>query len=123
MSNKNKNIHFLGWQNNKTVYEYLSASDLAVFPASQSIMWLQAIGSGLPIIVGDTGGQSLDYINEFGAIIELKNEDINAENIAESIKKIIFDYDLHLAMKKAANKTTNKFLDWNHLIDKTLNFK
>ena len=123
LSNKNKNIHFLGWQNNKTVYEYLSASDLAVFPASQSIMWLQAIGSGLPIIVGDTGGQSLDYINEFGAIIELKNEDINAENIAESIKKIIFDYDLHLAMKKAANKTTNKFLDWNHLIDKTLNFK
>jgi len=123
LSNKNKNIHFLGWQNNKTVYEYLSASDLAVFPASQSIMWLQAIGCGLPIIVGDTGGQSLDYINEFGAIIELKNEDINAENIAESIKKIVFDNELYLAMKKAANKTTNKFLDWNHLIDKTLNFK
>ncbi len=122
LSKGNENIRFLGWQNNKSVYEYLSASDLAVFPASQSIMWLQAIASGLPIIVGDTGGQSLDYLNEFGAVIELKRNEICSEKIAESIKRIFFDDEYFSKMKQAANQTKDKYLDWNHLINKTTKF-
>lgn len=115
----NPNIHFTGWINNQEVYEYLSASDLAVFPASQSIVWLQAIASELPLIIGDFGGQSLDYINEFGAILEMKPDGINKENLKAYIQKITSDNDVYNKMKEATKKTRAKYLDWNYLINRT----
>ncbi|MDR6487554.1 glycosyltransferase involved in cell wall biosynthesis [Chryseobacterium vietnamense] len=120
LSNNNPNIHYIGWLNNRGVYEYLSASDLAVFPASQSIVWQQALASGLPLIVGDVGEQSVQYLNEFGAITELKKEDINKEKIKKSIEDIIYREDELSLRKELALKTSSKYLDWNHLINKTL---
>ncbi|MCC3217910.1 glycosyltransferase family 4 protein [Chryseobacterium sp. X308] len=120
LSNNNPNIHYIGWLNNMGVYEHLSASDLAVFPASQSIVWQQAIASGLPLIVGDVGEQSVQYLNEFGAITELKKEDINKEKIKKSIEDIIYRKDELSLRKELALKTSSKYLDWNHLINKTL---
>ncbi len=122
LANGNQRIHFLGWHNNRGVYEYLSASDLAIFPASQSIVWLQAIVSGLPLIIGDFGGQSLDYINEFGAIIEIKENNIDKNTIKKSIESIIYDEEKFSKMKHASKKTTEKYLDWNQLINNTLKF-
>ena len=118
----NKNIHFSGWVNNREVYEYLSASDLAVFPASQSIVWLQAIASELPLIIGDFGGQSLDYINEFGAIMEMKPNEITKENLKKHIKSVVSNHEEYGKMKEASKKTRDKYLDWNHLIENTLKF-
>lgn len=40
------------------------ASDLALFPGGQSVLWQQAIGCGLPIIVGND--KNLDYLNRGG---------------------------------------------------------
>lgn len=122
LSKNNKNIHFLGWQNNKDVYKYLAAADLAVFPASQSIVWQQAIASGLPLIVGDTGEQSIEYLNEFKAIIELKSDEINVDKIQSSILDIISNKNKFDKMQFASIKTTEKYLDWNHLINNTLKF-
>ncbi|WET00142.1 glycosyltransferase family 4 protein [Chryseobacterium arthrosphaerae] len=120
LSNNNPNIHYIGWLNNKGVYEHLSASDIAVFPASQSIVWQQAIASGLPLIVGDVGEQSVQYLNEFGAIIELAKENITEENIKKSIEQIIYTEGELNRRKELALKTSAKYLDWNHLINKTL---
>jgi glycosyltransferase involved in cell wall biosynthesis len=122
LANGNSRIHFLGWKNNKEVYEYLFASNLAVFPASQSIIWLQAIASELPLIIGDFGGQSLDYINEFKSIIELNSTQINVTEIQKNIESIFNDKNKFNNMKKSATMTKDKYLDWNHLINNTLKF-
>ena len=114
-----KNIHFVGWLNNRGVYEHLAASDIAVFPSSQSIIWLQALASHLPIIIGDFGNQSLDYLNEYGAVIELELENINVKNFKREIEKQLIDENLRQGKLNAA-KTAAKYLDWNHLINKTL---
>lgn len=119
LSAGNSNIHFAGWQNNRGVYEHLAASDLAVFPASQSIVWQQALASHLPLVVGDVGEQSLLYLNEFEAIIELEKSKITKENIKKAIEKLIVDEHL-VEGKKNAAQTAVKYLDWNHLINKTL---
>lgn len=119
LSQDNSNIHFVGWQNNRGVYEHLATSDFAVFPASQSIVWQQALASHLPLIVGDVGEQSLAYLNEFCAISELDKNNITTENIKKEIEKLLSDD--HLAEGKVrAAKTAEKYLDWNHLINKTL---
>ena len=114
-----ENIHFVGWLNNREVYEHLAASDIAVFPSSQSIIWLQAIASHLPIIIGDFGDQSLDYLNEFNAVTELELPDINVENFVREIQELLIDEKLQQGKLNAA-KTASKYLDWNHLINKTL---
>lgn len=119
LSSNNPNIHWVGWQNNRGVYEHLVASDLAVFPASQSIVWQQALAAHLPLIVGDVGEQSLHYLNEFKAIIELEKNEITVENIKNAILETIADENLAEGKLRAA-KTSAKYLDWNHLINKTL---
>ena len=119
LSSSNPNIHWVGWQNNRGVYEHLVASDLAVFPASQSIVWQQALAAHLPLIVGDVGEQSLHYLNEFKAIIELEKNEITVENIKNAILETITDENLAEGKLRAA-KTSAKYLDWNHLINKTL---
>lgn len=119
LSNGNKRIHYIGWLKNRGVYEHLAAADLAVFPASQSIVWQQALATGLPLIVGDTGDQSVEYLNEYNAITELKKNDITSAHIQKSIEKIILNDDTLAEMKVAAEKTRDKYLDWNHLIEKT----
>ena len=119
LSSNNPNIHWVGWQNNRGVYEHLVASDLAVFPASQSIVWQQALAAHLPLIVGDVGEQSLHYLNEFKAIIELEKNEITVENIKNAILETSTDENLAEGKLRAA-KTSAKYLDWNHLINKTL---
>lgn len=118
----NINIHLTGWLNNKQVYEYLDASNLAVFPASQSILWQQAISMRLPLIVGDTGNQSIAYLNEFNNIIILDKDEITESVISDKILMVLNNKDLYNNMKSGAEKITNKWLNWDNLILKTLKF-
>lgn len=116
------NIHFLGWKNNQEIYHCLAAADIAVFPASQSILWQQAISMHLPLIVGDTGGQSVEYLNLYDNIITLKKESITSESIALEIMKLYKDKNLCRTMQVGAGKVKDKMLNWNNLIYKTLQF-
>lgn len=122
LAKDNTNIHFTGWLNNKQIYEYLDASDLAVFPASQSILWQQAISMRLPLIVGDTGNQSIAYLNEFNNIIILDKDNITEAILSDKILMLINNRDLYNNMKLGAEKITNKWLTWDSLILKTLKF-
>lgn len=47
---KNDRIHFVGWANELQSYEYLNASDLAVYPCFHSTLWEQSVGLGIPCI-------------------------------------------------------------------------
>ena len=108
--------------NKVDIYKYLNASDLAVFPASQSILWQQAISMDLPLIAGNTGHQSIDYLNEFNSIVILEKNEITIEKIAENILRLINDKPLFESMKIGAQKATEKYLNWDKLILKTLQF-
>jgi glycosyltransferase involved in cell wall biosynthesis len=46
-----KNVHFIGWLNNKQVFEAMISSNCGIFLDRHSVLWEQAIGLGLPIII------------------------------------------------------------------------
>jgi glycosyltransferase involved in cell wall biosynthesis len=100
----------------------MSMSDLAVFPASQSIMWQQAIATGLPLIVGDTGSQDISYLNLEDNIVILRGEDIRPERFAEEIKRVVGTPGRLTNMARGATKVAAEQLDWDRLIDRTLRF-
>ncbi|MCW8965552.1 MAG: glycosyltransferase family 4 protein [Candidatus Pacearchaeota archaeon] len=121
-SQDSSNIYFVGWLDKVGIYEHLAISDIAVFPASQSIIWQQAISMGLPLIVGNTGEQSIEYLNIYKNIVILEKSKINPISIKHHIDRILSDPLLYQNMSEGALKVSRECLDWNSLIDKTLRY-
>jgi len=120
LSSSNPRIHFTGWLDPRQIYEHLDASDFAVFPASQSIMWQQAIAAGLPLVVGDTGGQDISYLNLEKNIEILREEEISVSSITGIINDFL-EHPLKLdRMRIGAAKVAKENLDWNLLVETTL---
>lgn len=115
-------IVFTGWLDKEGVYRYMNAADLAVFPASQSIMWQQAIASGLPLVVGDTGSQDISYLNLAGNIEILRGDEISVDRYAAVIAKIASDRELRERMAKGATEVAREHLDWDRLVWRTLRY-
>jgi glycosyltransferase involved in cell wall biosynthesis len=115
-------VHAVGWLSPRDVYAHMAASTLAVFPASQSIMWQQAIATGLPLVVGDTGGQSISYLNLYENIVILDRDEITPERFAKVIDNLLNDRMRLQAMSEGAVRVGREQLDWNTLIERTLRF-
>ncbi|UVO52843.1 glycosyltransferase family 4 protein [Sphingomonas sp. SUN039] len=113
-------LHFVGWQEPAGVYAHMAIADLAVFPSSQSIMWQQSIASGLPLIVGDTGGQDASYLNANDNVIVMSGESLDSAGIRQSVSTLLADSGKLRAMADGARKTGREMLDWTRLIDTTL---
>jgi glycosyltransferase involved in cell wall biosynthesis len=57
----NSNIKYVKWIDSKNIFKYFLASDLAVFPGTQSVLWQEAICLGIPTILKKwPGGEYLD---------------------------------------------------------------
>lgn len=116
------NIKFTGWLDREDIYRYLDMADLAVFPASQSILWQQAIAMGLPLVVGNSGHQDISYLNLYNNITILKKNEIRVDRLLNEIEAIIDDPERMRKMSEGAERVADLYLNWNNLINKTLQF-
>jgi 1,2-diacylglycerol 3-alpha-glucosyltransferase len=116
------NIRFAGWLGPVDMYRHLDMADLAVFPASQSIIWQQAIAMGLPLIVGNSGHQDISYLNLHRNIVILDREDIRADRLAEAIEGVVADPARVREMSEGAARVADEWLNWDKLIQKTLRY-
>lgn len=114
------NVHFLGWLGGDEVYDYLNASDIAVFPASQSVLWQQALSMGLPLIVGDVTGNNTAYLNINGAVVLLKDEFSTGEYIAKEIIRVTQTNDELNKYKLLARETADKLLNYDKIVARTM---
>jgi 1,2-diacylglycerol 3-alpha-glucosyltransferase len=120
-------ILFRGWQDRASVYAHLDASDVAVFPASQSVLWQQAIGMGLPVVLGETSDiqphrQNAGYLNLHENLIVLDPSKPRGPEIARHISALMSDPERVDRMSEGARKTAAEILDWDKLIEKTLQY-
>ncbi|MBB1343942.1 glycosyltransferase family 4 protein [Pseudoalteromonas sp. SR45-6] len=121
LSKDRVDIIFTGWLNKNDVYSHLLASDIGFFPSSQSILWQQAIASGIPLVVGLLReDESVDYLNCKGALTIHKCSDVNLEAFYVSLGELINNKRLLMDKKQAAIDTGTELLCWNRLIHKTL---
>jgi len=114
-------IRFLGWQSTSQIEDLLIASGIAVFPASQSILWQKAIAAGLPLIVGDSGGQDPSYMNK-GNILVSETFVSDSISLAMAIRELACDNQLRERMHLSALNVGNEVLDWKLLAQRTLRF-
>jgi glycosyltransferase involved in cell wall biosynthesis len=127
----NDKIHFAGWINGEDVYDYMHASDIAIFPASQSVMWNQSVGMALPLILGlvaEVRGrlikQDLTFLNQNNNVIFLdETKTVDEERIQDllmNIKSLMDNPCLLENMKQGAMKTAEEYLNYNMIAHKTL---
>ena len=116
------NIRLTGWLGRDDIYRYLDMADLAVFPASQSILWQQAIAMGLPLIVGNKGDQDISYLNAHRNIVVLERDEIGIDQLAQAIDSVAGNPARMSEMSRGARRVADEHLDWNKLIQRTLRF-
>jgi glycosyltransferase involved in cell wall biosynthesis len=59
-------VHMVGWCDAEMISRYYLSADLAIFPGGQSVLWQQAIETGLPAIFRYWQGN--EYLNNGNAI-------------------------------------------------------
>jgi glycosyltransferase involved in cell wall biosynthesis len=102
-------------------------ADIAIFPASQSILWQQAISMGLPLIVGERSAaatqlQDVSYLNGEDNIIVLQAQSPMVDELKYHIVRLAGDRSERQRMSAGARLVTERMLNWNTLIDRTLRF-
>lgn len=120
-------VHMVGWQDKRGVYRHLAAADIAVFPASQSVLWQQAVGMGLPLIVSERsellrGCQDISYMNLHENIIVLDPALELPAQIAHHLGRLADDREKLRLMSEGARRVGAELLDWSILVQKTLDF-
>ena len=120
LGSRDPRVHFIGWVDGDKVYRYMDASDFAVFPASQSVLWQQAISMGLPIIVGRTGVQDPQYMNLYGNVIILDEADIRSTVIAARIAELADDAERVAELRAAAFRVAEELLNYHRQVPRTL---
>lgn len=109
-------VRFVGWLDNPGLFRFMDMADLAVFPASQSSLWVQAVSMGLPLVVGNFGAQDTSYMNAHGNIIELPASEIRTERLAEVIDELVSNPQRLATMAAGARRTFTEVLDWDMLV-------
>jgi len=92
-------VIYLRWLTPAQIYEYYLASDVAVFPGSQSVLWQQAIASGLPLICKYWAG--CEYLDLGGNVFFLEKE--NSDYLANLMAKFIQFPMLRTEMGRISN--------------------
>lgn len=99
-------VRYVGWLSSEEMYKYFHASDLAVFPGTHSVIWEQAVGTGLPGIYRRWEG--IEHIDRGGNIEFINGE--SEEELRTIIQKISCNSEKYAEMKEKAEAVKSDFL-------------
>lgn len=108
-------IIYVGWLDNKKTYEFLYASDLAIYPGRHSVLWEQTVGLGIPMIVKYWEGTT--HIDVGGNVKFLKEDSI--EKMQFLISEMI-NGDEYLNMKRIAQLKGIKEFSYAYIARKSI---
>ena len=113
---KSSGIINVGWIDSDKTYDYLIASDLAVFPGTHSVLWEQSVGTGIPCIFKYWKG--MDHVDLNGNCKFLYHD--QATEIKEVLEEIIFNPVTYQTMKRVAVEQGIKKFSYNEISRKAI---
>ena len=114
--NSNDWIIYLGSLEPEEYYKAYLASDIAFFPGGQSSLWQEAIGCGLPLVVGSA--DNISYLDVGGNMLVAERG--NAEKSAEALKSII-DSKHYMKMAEIAAAKGREFFSYDCIAQMFIN--
>jgi len=118
-----KNVLFYPFQSKIMLPYYYNAADIGVWPGDPSITIVEAMSTGVPIIIPNSDSRySTDlshYINKDNGFVFTRGNYIELHNLLE---KMIIDNELRKNMSKNSRINVVNFLSWRLVCEKTLNY-
>lgn len=112
-----KQIIFIGWIDSDKVYDYFLASDLGVFPGRHSVLWEQAIATGLPCVFKEWKGTK--HV-DLGGNCKFLYED-KIEEMKNVLFNIINNRDVYRKMKITAEQKGIETFSYSRIAKKSIN--
>lgn len=111
------NIHFVGRLHGDEMVQYFAASELAIFPGQHSVLWDQAVATGIPLLLRYWKG--MDYFNINGNCRYLQEG--SAMEIRESLTQLLAnDRQALKEMQRAAEGEAAKQFSYIEIAKQTL---
>lgn len=99
-------VKYIGWLDQKEIYNYICASDLGFFPGRHSVIWEQIVASGIPCVFRRL--PKTDHIDIGGNCLFL--EDGSELEIKKTLKDVLRK-DIYIELKKRSlSPRRNEFL-------------
>lgn len=98
---KKSNITFLGRKQELALSKIYASSDSFIFPSTTDTLGqvvMEALSSGLPVIVSNKGGPKTFVNEEFGYIVDINSLD----ELSNAIKELAKKDEVYMAKKEAA---------------------
>lgn len=109
-------VKYVGWITALESFDFFSAADLAVFPCRHSVMWEQAAGQGIPLIVKDWEGTR--HVDLGGNVKFLYNDSV--EEIKDAIELLINCPEKYSEMKSVAEDKGMKVFSYNEIAKRAI---
>lgn len=103
-------VNYLGHLKPSEYYNAFLSSDIALFPGGHSVLWHEAIGCGLPLIVG--AARNLDYLDRGGNVKII--QDVTINGISHALQDIIYN-KRYLDMAKIAANSGRDFFSYERI--------
>lgn len=125
LAERTPGVILAGWLSTTDTYRHMAMSDFAVFPASQSVLWQQCIGMGLPLILGRKVGstnrlQDAHYLNRENNVLILDPERPLADALFAAVAKLAKDKCLRDKMAEGARKAADDYFGWDKIARSSL---
>ena len=109
-------IIYIGWLNQKQIYEYLVASDFAVFPGRHSVLWEQVVALGIPAAYKYIPGHQ--HVDLGGNCVFLYED--SEEEIVNVLRKVVTDKALYQGMLEVAMKNGPNVFSYSKIAERSL---
>jgi len=116
-------VHFPGWLEGAELFAMLLSADLAVFPASQSVMWQHALACGVPLVVGEGTSiweQDPSYLNRHDNMIILPRHEVTVEGLTRHMSALLADPARLATLTEGARRVGGEFLSYHRIVAQTL---
>lgn len=111
-----KKVWYVGWIQADESYDYLEAADLAVFPGRHSVLWEQAVGQGVPMMVKDWPGTH--HVDLGGNVRFLTQDD--AEEIRRELLYLLENPEVYQKMRSIAETEGMKAFSYREIARKSI---
>jgi hypothetical protein len=124
----NPKIYYVGWVSGNDVYKYIAASDFAIFPGSQSVLWQQSIGMGLVTMLGKYSikpngaiiDQHVEYLNANNNILILHSKGSKTKEIESNLNTCLNSPDYFDSIRNNSLALGRSFLSYKSIINQIL---
>lgn len=110
------NALYIGWLNQKEIYDLICSSNLAIYPGSHSVLWEQTVGCGVPAIFKDLS--NTHHIDVGGNCII--SQDMSIDFLYNTIIDLVYNKEKYSIMKQISEEKGIQIFSYKNIARRSI---